>query len=358
MADYLLPLDACDHHLAELVGGKATGLCALLRRDLPVPLGFAVTTHAYREFVAGGLDREIARILAAETPGAVEGLSRASGAIRALFEGADPPTSLAGEIRSAYERLGEPPVAVRSSAVSEDAPEASFAGEHESYLWVRGAEDVMRAVLRCWGSLFTPQALAYFHHLGLPPEETAMGVVVQAMVEASSAGVMLTLDPISGDPSQVTVEAAPGLGLAVVGGEVTPDRFGVDKVTLELRYATAGDKRICYRFDPEVGEVRALELPPEEATALSITEAEAVELARVGRRVERELGVAQDIEWALGPGEPGGRQLFLLQTRPETAWSGRPRKPLADPGAPILERILANMRIPMKILDSPGGLGT
>jgi len=354
---YLLPLEACDHRLAEVVGGKATGLCDLLRRGLPVPPGFAVTTHAYREFVSSGLDREIGRILAG-AGGDLEGLREASGAVRARFEEAPLPPGLAEELRAAYAGLGEPPVAVRSSSVSEDAAEASFAGEHESYLWVRGAEEVARAVLRCWGSLFTPQALAYFHRLGVHPQGTAMGVVVQAMVEASAAGVMLTLDPVTGDPSQVTVEAAFGLGLAVVGGEVTPDRYAVDKVTGEVRSFEAGTKPLCYRFDPARGEVRALPLPPEEAAAPSISAEEAVALARMGRRVERELGVAQDIEWAFGPGEPGAREPFLLQTRPETVWSRRPREPLARPDQPILERMLANIRIPMRILDAPGGIGT
>lgn len=354
--EYLIPLEACDHHLAEVVGGKATGLCSLLRRGLPVPPGFAVTTHAYRGFVAGGLGRRIGEVLASAGEGPGE-LARASGRIRELFEEASPPPDLAAELAGAYRALGEPPVAVRSSAVSEDAAEASFAGEHESYLWVRG-EELPRAVLRCWASLFTPQALAYFRHLGIHPAETAMGVVVQAMVEASAAGVMITLDPVSGDPSQVTVEAAFGLGVAVVGGEVTPDRYAVDKVTFEVRSFSPGVKTHAYRFDPGAGEVRATPLPPEEQGAPAITEDEAVELARVGRRLERELGVAQDVEWALGPGEPGARQLYLLQTRPETVWSARRRAPLEDPSQPILERLIRNIRIPMRISDAPGGLGT
>ncbi len=344
---YVLPLEGCQSSSLPAVGGKAVGLWELLRRGLPVPPGFVVTTEAYRDFVASeGLERELRRWLEYAQQ-SVEAQLEASGQIRELFTGRQPPSFLVEEVAGAYARLGEPPVAVRSSAVGEDAKTASFAGEHESFLWVCGAGEVARAVLRCWASLFSPQALSYFAHLGYSPAEAAMGVVVQHMVDAKAAGVMITLDPVTGDPSQVTVEATYGLGLAVVGGEVTPDRFAVDKVTLEVRGVRVGTKSVAYRYDPTWGRVVAAPVAEAEAQRPCLSEHQVQELARMGRQLERELGRAQDVEWAM---DAQGR-FFLVQTRPETVWSNRPRAPLADPEEPVLSRILRNIRIPMRIAD-------
>ncbi len=344
---YVVPLDTCGQAGLGRVGGKAAGLWELLRRRLPVPPGFVVTTEAYREFVRSeGLEREIRRWVE-QARGSVEGQLEASQQIRTLFTQCRPPEFLVQEVGQAYAQLGEPPVAVRSSAVGEDATTASFAGEHESYLWVCGCEQVAAAVLRCWASLFSPQALSYFAHLRVDPTEAAMGVVVQHMVDAEVAGVMITLDPVTGDPSQVTVEASYGLGLAVVGGEVTPDRFAVDKVTLEVRSARPGNKSVAYRYDPTQGRVVAFPVPPEQACELCLRPEQVQEIAWMGKQLERELGRPQDVEWALD----GQGRLYLVQTRPETVWSNRVRAPLGDPNEPMLTRILRNMRIPMRIAD-------
>lgn len=330
---YVVPLEACGTHLVEAVGGKAVGLAALLREDLRVPPGFAVSTHAYRELVGeAGLDREIQGLLAAAD--SLESRAAASRRIGDLFEELEPRAAFVDELARAYEELGEGtpvPVAVRSSAISEDAGDASFAGEHETYLWIRGAGAVTRSVLRCWASLFTPQALTYFDRVGVLPWETAMGVVVQRMVPAEAAGVMMTLDPITGDRSQISIEGAFGLGAAVVGGEVTPDRFSVDKVTLELRSQTISAKHVAYRFDPARGETGLVDVPVEEQSLPCLAESEVVAIASLGKRVERALGAPQDIEWAVGPGPFGQREVFLLQTRPETVRS-RERRASSIPG--------------------------
>ncbi len=344
---YVVSLEACERGALEWVGGKAVGLWELMHRGLPVPPGFAVTTHAYREFVAAeGLEREI-RWWVERARESVDAQLEASRRIRELFGQRRPPDFLTREVAQAYAQLGEPPVAVRSSAVGEDAKTASFAGEHESYLWVCGPEQVAGAVLRCWASLFSPQALSYFAHLGCDPAQAAMGVVVQRMVDATVAGVMITLDPVTGDPSQVTVEASYGLGLAVVGGEVTPDRFAVDKVTLEVRSSRVGNKAVAYRYDLRQGRVVPTVVPEEMACAPCLRPEQVQELAGMGKRLERELGRAQDVEWAM---DERGR-LFFVQTRPETVWSNRPRAPLSDPHQPLLSRILHNIRIPMRIAD-------
>jgi pyruvate,water dikinase len=318
-AGHVLWLDECGPASAPLVGGKAVGLGHLVGQGLRVPPGFAVTTAAYREALAAG------------------------GRPVAVSE------RLAAEIAAAYRRLGPDgvPVAVRSSATAEDTAEASFAGEHDTYLWVRGAESVAEHVSRCWASLFTDRAVAYRDRLGIPDDELAMGVVVQAMVPAEAAGVLLTLDPLNGDPSQVTIEAAYGLGTAVVEGEVTPDRFAVDKVTLELRSRTVGEKAFADRFDPAAGRVVRGEVPEALRTRPCLEDAEVVELASLGKRIEQALGAAQDVEWAVGP----GRELWLLQARPETVWSRRPRQAVGPAGTSVMDRMLG-------YLGRPPGPGT
>jgi rifampicin phosphotransferase len=311
---HVIWLAECSDECADLVGGKATGLGHLLRNGFTVPPGFAVTTGAYREHVQHNrLDSEIDRLLAGPPEDAAEH-------IRALFEGSQPSSQVQDEVLRAYEELCGTvfPVAVRSSANVEDLPDASFAGQQETYLWLLGGEHVLRHLVRCWSSLFTPQAIAYRAHRGQPANDLAMGVVVQRMVPAEVAGVMLTIDPINGDRSAIIIEAAYGLGAAVVNGEVTPDRFCVDKDTLGIRSRALGDKHIAYRFDPAVEGTRVQPVPPRDQRQQCLSDDEVVHLARLGMRMEQAMdGQPQDLEWAIGP----SREIFLLQTRPETVWS-------------------------------------
>jgi pyruvate,water dikinase len=353
--DYVLALQDCDGGVASRVGGKALGLGSLLRGGLRVPPGFVVLTDAYSDgVVLPGLQAEIVRIL--EGADSIEARQLASDRIRAKFERTELAEQVGSEVAIAYRRLrngrADPPVAVRSSATAEDRADASFAGQQETYLWIHGEEAVARHVLRCWGSLFTTQAIAYRAHLGVPVEGLAMAVVVQEMVPAEAAGVMITLDPVNGDRSAITIESSFGLGLAVVGGEVDPDRFVVDKVTFDIRSRSVGTKAIAYRFDAGSGTVVPTEVPLDDQRLPSLSDEEVVELARIGRSLERTQGGPQDIEWAIGPGPDGPRQFFLLQMRPETVWSRRTVAPISDPTTPILARMLQSMSVPMRIRDS------
>jgi pyruvate,water dikinase len=333
---HILRLADCTAEHVSLVGGKAAGLGALLREGLQVPAGFAITTEAYREHVErNGLAAELKRLLADCTT--FEAQQHAADEIRALFEASRPAPSLEEGILAAYAELsahGEMPAAVRSSATGEDSASASFAGQQETYLWILGGSEVVRHVLRCWASLFTAQAIAYRAQMHTPAEDLAMGVVVQQMVPAEAAGVMLTIDPITGDPSGIMIEAAFGLGAAVVNGEVDPDRFCIDKDQLTLRSRTIGVKSMAYRFDPTVQGIRREDVPPRLQNQPCVTDAEVIQLAALGRQMEQAMGRTQDIEWAVGPGADGQRQVFLLQARPETVWSQK----LAPPVGPAADR--------------------
>jgi phosphoenolpyruvate synthase/pyruvate phosphate dikinase len=328
----VLELTHCTPELRDHVGGKALGLGHLLRQSLAVPSGFVVTSQAYRDWLEHhqAVKQEMVQIL--ERSAGVVAEEQASEQIRAMFEEAELPDALGAEILEAYRALDASqaaPVAVRSSATAEDTADASFAGQQDTYLWITGAEALLEHVVRCWGSLFTPQAIAYRRHLGIPVDEVAMAVVVQQMVEAEAAGVMITIDPVNGDRSQISIEGSFGLGLAVVGGEVTPDRWSVDKVTMEVRSRVITPKPFAYRLHREAGEVRRFDLAPEEGGEPCLQEQEVIRLAEIGKLAERALAGAQDIEWAVGPGPEGPRQLFMLQVRPETVWSRKKQEPLA-----------------------------
>jgi pyruvate, water dikinase len=263
------PLQALSRADEPRFGAKSANLGELLAADIPVPPGFAI----------------------------------AAGADESVFS----------EIAGHYRRLGdEPPVAVRSSAVGEDSAEATFAGQYESYLWVRGVEAICDAVRKCWESGSGERAAAYREHLG--GGAVAMGVTVQVMVDAAVSGVMFTCNPASGDRSMVAINASWGLGLAVVGGEVNPDDYLVSKVTGEILREHLGSKDIEYA----AGAVRR-EVPAERRDAPCLTPETTAELVDLGRRVERHFGAPQDIEWAFD--QEG--ELFVLQTRPVTGLKKR-----------------------------------
>jgi phosphoenolpyruvate synthase/pyruvate phosphate dikinase len=338
---YALRLDECTADLAGRVGGKAVGLGHLLRQELEVPSGFVVTTDAYRDWLASrGLARELDRLLGGLTD------SEASRQIAALFESADPSDALVAEVQEAYTALGAAGgaqlVAVRSSATAEDMADASFAGQQETYLGIAGVAPVIRHVVRCWASLFTPQAISYRRRLGIPNDQVAMAVLVQRMVAAEASGVMLTLDPVTGDRSQITIESALGLGAPLVGGELTPDRYAIDKVTLEIRSRTISVQPFADRLEAG-GGVRRVDLAEAEGAAPSLGDDEALRLAEIGKRTERALHGPVDIEWAIGPGPEGPRHLYLLQARPETVWSQRRAAPVARPATTPMDRIVAMM---------------
>jgi pyruvate,water dikinase len=282
-------------------GGKAAGLAGLALAGLPVAPGFAVTVAAHDAALAG--------------------------------RGATP-AAVASAVREAYRRLGggtDVPVAVRSSGTTEDGTTASLAGRYSTWLDVTGADAVVEHVRRCWSGA-----------------QEGMGVVVQRMVRARAAGVMFTVSPVTGDRSRIVVEAGWGLGLAVVGGEVTPDRWTVDKIGLTVLERVAGDKRVEYRR----GHL-AVAVPGARRSRLCLSDDEVVELAALGKRVEREQGRAQDVEFAFGEPSDGGG-LVLLQRRPETVWSNRTRPPRFAAEQGVTAWIGAAVTVPNRLPPEEG----
>ena len=315
-----LPLSSADITRA-LAGGKALGLSRLVRAGFPVPPGFVVTTSAYRSFVVGNrLTDAIAEVMRALNPGRPAECEAASRALRIRFEQEDIPPQVAAAVQKARLELlaflpsggADSPLAVRSSATAEDLPQASFAGQQETLLNVCGERALAAAVRRCWSSLWTARAIAYRARQGVDPVNVQLAVVVQDLVAADAAGVLFTADPVTGDRGQVVINAAWGLGEAVVSGQVTPDSLVVDKNTGRLTTLTPGDKAVM--VVPSTQGIETVPVSLERRTQPVLTPEQAAELARLGREIELLFGAPQDIEWAMADG-----QAWILQSRPITA---------------------------------------
>ena len=304
---------------AASFGGKSASLGELIAAGIPVPPGFALSTSGFGAFVEeAGLAGRISSAIADLVPEDLDRVTAVSSAISEGMRSAPVPESVRAEVARRYGELSgdaEPAVAVRSSALGEDSQDATFAGQQETYLWVRGADGVCDAVRGCWVSLYSPQAMTYRARIGAGGAAPAMGVTVQLMVDAEVSGVMFTCNPVSGDPSMVAVNASWGLGLAVVGGEVTPDDYLVSKVTGEVVRQTVTVKEIEYVPGAHGrGAVRA-QVPRERRGTPCLDDQRLAALVALARRVERHFGCHQDIEWAIGH----DGELFVVQSRPVTA---------------------------------------
>ena len=321
------------------VGGKGGSLGELKRAGIAVPPGFVVRTEGFENFVAV-LDR--AEPLRAPVEGLEpEDLDAADALlakVRARIEAEPLPAEVETAIRAAYAELAgvDGPVAVRSSATTEDAEDASFAGLQDTYLWVVGAEAVLEAVRRCWASLYSLESVTYRRRQNFPEAGVAMGVVVQKMVEARCAGVMFTRSPTTGDRSVITIEGAWGLGSAVVSGEVTPDRWVVGKLTGEISVRDISDKHIRQVPLPG-GGIHDEEVPETERQIACLSDDEIQRLRDIARKTERHYGKPQDIEWAV---ESGSGEIQLLQSRPETVWAAKDVAPAATAQANPLSHLM------------------
>lgn len=318
---YTLPL-ADPQAVLETVGGKGASLARLSAAGLPVPPGFHVTTAAYRQFVAANdLQPAIAAILQDVDVTQPATLETASAHIRDLFAQASIPSAIADGICAAYLTLSTPdsrlptsslPVAVRSSATAEDLPNLSFAGQQETYLNLQGPEAVLTAVKRCWASLWTARAIGYRLQHSVDQTTVSLAVVVQTLVPAEAAGILFTANPLNGRRNEVLINAAWGLGEAIVGGLVTPDTYTVDKSTGQVVARAIADKQVMTVRTAQETEERPV--PAAQRTAPVLDDAQLVALARLGAQIEALYGTPQDIEWCWAEGD-----FFIVQSRPITA---------------------------------------
>ena len=336
----------------DVVGGKNASLGEMMLANLPVPPGFALTTDAYETLrTHPDLRAAVHHRLDAVAPGDLHGMQEASRDVRALIEALDLPDDIAAAVRDAYAALCElcdmpdVPVAVRSSCTAEDLPDASFAGQQDTYLWIEGADEVLRHVKRCWSSIFTDRAVAYRHQMGYDHQVLSMSVGIQKMVDPKAAGVAFTLNPTNGDRSTVAIDASWGLGEAVVSGEVTPDNYLVDKVLYEIVRREVSCKTVEYRVNGHGVDV--VEVEPERQTAPCLSDEEIRAVARLARAAEKHYGRPQDVEWAIDRHLPDGQNVVLLQSRPETVWSNKPRAPIATPTTNPMDSIVKTLLAPI-----------
>ena len=349
---YVTTLNATPHHTTaddglEVVGGKGRSLARMAKAGFNVPGGFVITAAAYRSFVETNNLQET--IVSLAKPVVADGrvsFEQASDAIQALFAEHDLSAEITREISQAYGSLDDTPVAVRSSANAEDLPGLSFAGQQETYLNVKGTDEVVAAVRNCWASLWTPQAISYRHQNGIDQGSVAMAVVVQVMVSSQVSGILFTANPATGERSEIIVNASFGLGEAVVSGQVTPDTYIVDKETLRVKETVIGPKAQQVVADGSQG-TRLADVDEGSRGKSSLTEDMLQELSRTAIDIEKLYdGVPQDIEWAVVD-----EDLYLLQSRPVTNLPVQPIEVVWEPTPPakILYRrqIVENMPDPI-----------
>jgi len=315
-----------------LVGGKNANLGEMTQAKISVPPGFAITAHAYQEFITKtDIAEKIYKIIT-ETVTDVNNpkqYEEASKKIRRLIESTPILPDIEKSIREAYDKLNkqiemsEVFVAVRSSATAEDLPDASFAGQQETFLNVKGADDLIDKTIKCWSSLFTPRAIFYRNEKGFKHEQVLISVGVQKMVNAKAAGVIFTLDPVTGETGKIVIEANWGLGEAVVSGSVTPDHYVVDKQTLNIVEKQIVKKTVEYIRDTETGNTVHANVPAERQEQPCLTDEEIVKLAELAKTIEEHYSKAQDIEFSVDRDLSFPESVFIVQSRPETVWSAK-----------------------------------
>jgi pyruvate,water dikinase len=320
------------HEIGEMsvdrVGGKSAKLAEMRHAGLPVPNGFAITTDAYNRFLQEtGTAARINRYMESMAPGRndISDLQNESRVIRGIIEIQTLPSAMRRHIVSCYEELCRTtgvenvPVAVRSSGLSEDLKDSSFAGQYDSFLNVRGPEDLLKKIVECWSSQFTTRAITYRRKMNIPAEGSSMGVAVLKMIHARSAGVGFSVHPLTGDPSKVVLEGSWGLGESIVQGLVAPDRFVIEKGSMTLIKRSISHKEKLLDYGPSGIEEKSVSAEKRNVACLSDTEA--IKLAEFAVQLETHYGAPQDMEWAVDPDLSFPSNLFLVQTRPVTVVS-------------------------------------
>lgn len=320
----------------NIVGKKCANLGEMRRAGIPVPHGFALSSEAYERFMneTGAIDeiREYLKTFDADPVNSAHSpkFEMAAKILRNIVESKNMPHDMAAVITKYYDELCEKvgmrdvPVATRSSGA------ASHPGQYETYLHLSGISEVLKNITRVWSSTFNTRSLMARARLGLPLDSDPIGVAVLQMVNAKSAGVMFTLNPVNGDPSKISIGGNWGLGETVANGEVTNDQWMLDKVTLEIIERNIASKTIECVFDTETGKTVYSEIPPERQTKACLTDEELYELARQAKRIEKHFGKPQDIEWVIDQDLPFPDNVIFVQTRPESIWNKKETKPILE----------------------------
>jgi phosphohistidine swiveling domain-containing protein len=317
---YTLSFDAPEAADRSITGGKGCSLANLLQADFPIPPGYVITTEAFRGFMeANALHDPIAAALAQHTRGSADDVLAASAAIRKIVEDAEIPEDVARDIVRRYRALAEDDdsiyVAVRSSGTAEDSADASFAGQHDTELDVRGDAELLQAVRRCWSSVWAPRAIAYRRERGFSEHEMALAVVVMQMIESKVAGVLFTANPVTSAVDEYVVNAVWGLGEGLVAGLANPDQFVLDRESLAVVHQVLGSKEVRVTRAHATGRGTCIEAVPElDRGRFALGAAQLAELGALGRRITAHYGNwPQDIEWAWS-----GSGFFVLQSRDVT----------------------------------------
>ncbi len=312
-------VDVNELHVEDVpfVGGKGANLGELTNAGFPVPEAFVLTTVAYDYFLSKSkIFTKINKELEGIDRNSDDSLVAASERIRALFDGCEIPSDLKKEIVSKYKLLFPKGkigfVAVRSSATAEDLPDASFAGQQETYLNVKDEEDLFDKIRKCWSSLFTARAIAYREKQGYAHEDVKLAVVVQRMVNSEFSGIMFTVDPNSG-AKQIVIEGGYGLGEAIVGGEVTPDTYIVDKQKMEILKKRISTQTWKY-IRGKNGGVEKKDMPKDKVKVQKIADDRILEIAEIGRQIEIHYNKPMDMEWCIED-----NKAYIVQARPITA---------------------------------------
>jgi pyruvate,water dikinase len=339
-------------------GGKGANLGEITSFGLPVPPGFVVTAQAYELFLKeANIVVDMKDILKDLDVDDTEALNKAATAIKGMIKNASISDEISGPIKEAYEKMSKKTekgiilagtgeegefVAVRSSATAEDLPDASFAGQQATFLNIRGKKDLVQAVKDCWASLFEPRAIFYRERKGFEHEKVLMSVIVQKMVDSESAGVMFTSNPVTNDESEISIEAAWGLGEAVVAGQVNPDRYLIDKETLGIKKKDVPRKDFMYIRDISTGKTVKEKLTEETGSKQVLKEEDVQELARFGKTIEEHYNWPQDIEWAIEDDK-----IYILQTRAVTTLGERGGDKVEERGSETVQEAETSVSTPV-----------
>jgi pyruvate,water dikinase len=314
-----------------IVGKKCANLGEMMKGGFNVPSGYALSVEAYKRFMneteATGRLLKYLESFKADPNNVSDTLKydKASQDIREMVESIKMPSDMEKTVKEYYLELCRIGGRENIYVATRSAGPVSHPGQYETYLNVSGSDDVVKNVTRVWSSTFNTRSMIARARLGLPLHYDPIGVAILTMVDAKAAGVMFTVNPVNGDESKVVIEASFGLGEAVVSGSVTPDRYLVDKVTLEIEERVISDKGSEYAYNPKTKEMEYKELPPDKRKVQCLEDREIIGLTKIAKKVETHFGCPQDIEYSISMSLPFPESIFLVQARPESVW-GKKKK--------------------------------